>query len=143
DKIGLLLGYDESLAHHIEAGVDMFIMPSRFEPCGLNQLYSLRYGTVPIVNDTGGLADSVIDTNLETLENGVANGFKFYHPFADDLLKAVGRALDYYADPETWSQIQLNGMAADNSWSNSAQKYVLTYQKAMESQGDTNANLSV
>ena len=138
DRLSVTIGYDETLAHQIEAGSDMFLMPSRFEPCGLNQLYSLRYGTVPIVNNTGGLADSVVDTNDESIKNKTATGFKFYHPHANQLLSSVVKALNTYENPNIWRQIQENGMRTDNSWSHSAQNYLSTYRKAIECQGDTN-----
>lgn len=142
-KVSVRVSYDEAFAHQIEAGADMFLMPSRFEPCGLNQMYSLRYATIPIVHDTGGLSDSVVDVNISTLSEQTATGFKFYAPNDEQLLDALVRALDCYTDRATWQQIQLNGMQTDTSWSNSAQKYLSTYQKAIECQGDTSPNKSV
>jgi starch synthase len=121
------LGYDEVLAHHIEAGADIFLMPSRFEPCGLNQIYSQRYGTVPIVRHTGGLADTVTDTTPETLENNTATGFSFIAPTADALNEAVTRALHAYRDPGTWQQIIASGMKQDFSWKRSAERYLELY----------------
>ena len=125
--IAAFLGYDEALAHHIEAGADIFLMPSRFEPCGLNQIYSQRYGTVPIVRHTGGLADTVVDTTPETLENRTATGFSFTATTATALLAAVTRALQYYRDPETWQQIITSGMKQDFSWKRSAERYLDLY----------------
>jgi starch synthase len=131
DRIGVRVGFDEALAHLIEAGADMFLMPSRFEPCGLNQMYSLRYGTVPIVRAVGGLADTVFDA--DTAGDGAAhrpNGFVFhvYRPGA--LLEAIDRALSAFADKARWRSLQLNGMTADHSWDRSAAEYVKIYDRA-------------
>jgi starch synthase len=114
------------LAHHIEAGADMFLMPSRFEPCGLNQLYSLRYGTVPIVRATGGLNDTVED--VAAGESGT--GFKFRDYTPDALVSTVRRALSAYRDPAGWAAIEQRGMRQDHSWDASAAEYVKLY-KAM------------
>ena len=113
------IGFDEGLAHRIEAGADLFLMPSRYEPCGLNQLYSLRYGTVPVVRAVGGLEDTVEDWDGH--ERGT--GFKFgdYHPTA--LLWALRRALDAFHDRRAWSGIVARGMAQDFSWDASAARY--------------------
>jgi starch synthase len=127
EHIGVHLGYDEALAHHIEAGADIFLMPSRFEPCGLNQIYSQRYGTVPVVRDTGGLADTVTDTSPETLENKTATGFSFTKSTATALWDAVNRALSCYREPDTWLQIMQAGMKQDFSWKHSAQLYIELY----------------
>jgi len=135
DKFSVQIGYDENLAHLIEAGADMFLMPSRFEPCGLNQFYSLKYGTVPIVHNTGGLADSVVDCNEESLANNTATGFKFYNPTAADLQQAILRALENYAQPQLWRSIVQNGMQQDFSWTSSAQHYLDLYHNAIKSQG--------
>jgi starch synthase len=134
--IGVVIGYDEPLAHHIEAGADIFLMPSRFEPCGLNQIYSQRYGTVPIVRHTGGLADTVTDTTAETLENKTATGFSFTPPTAKALRAAVARALQYYGDPEAWQQIISNGMKQDFSWKRSAEQYLELYEKVLATRQD-------
>jgi starch synthase len=131
--IAAFLGYNEALAHHIEAGADIFLMPSRFEPCGLNQIYSQRYGTVPIVRHTGGLADTVTDTNPETLENNTATGFSFTTATAKSLLAAVTRALQYYHAPESWQQIISNGMKQDFSWKRSAEQYLDLFEKILAS----------
>ncbi|HYQ71700.1 MAG TPA: glycogen synthase GlgA, partial [Gammaproteobacteria bacterium] len=125
------LGYDEALAHHIEAGADIFLMPSRFEPCGLNQIYSQRYGTVPIVRHTGGLADTVTDTTPATLGNKTATGFSFTAPTAAALGAAVTRALAIYRDPEAWQQIISNGMKQDFSWKRSAEQYLELYASVL------------
>ena len=125
-QVGIYRGYNEDLAHKIEAGADMFMMPSKFEPCGLNQMYSLRYATVPIVRAVGGLDDTV--ENFDPV-SGHGNGFKFGAYRADKFLERIYEALYAYADPDTWRKIQLNGMSVDNSWENAARKYVNLYQQ--------------
>jgi starch synthase len=124
-RVGTYIGYNESLAHLIEAGADMFLMPSKFEPCGLNQMYSLRYGTVPIVRATGGLDDTV--QNWDAV-GGTGNGFKFGPYHADKLLEKIYEARFAYEDEEAWLRIQRNGMAVDNSWENAAGNYVQLYK---------------
>jgi starch synthase len=131
ENIGLHIGYDEPLAHHIEAGADIFLMPSRFEPCGLNQIYSLRYGTVPIVRRTGGLADTVIDTTAETLADKTATGFCFDASSATALWGAVERALHRYREPEAWRQLVETGMRQDFSWRRSAERYIELYERVL------------
>ena len=128
DKIAITIGYDESLAHLIEAGADIFLMPSRFEPCGLNQMYSQRYGTIPIVRKTGGLADTVVDTLPETLANQTATGIVFNEASAGSLLEAIKRAMILYSYPDTWKKIQINGMKKDFSWQRSAEQYLALYE---------------
>jgi starch synthase len=129
-QVGIYKGYaGEPLAHQIEAGADMFLMPSHYEPCGLNQMYSMRYATVPIVRATGGLDDTVEQFNPST---GSGNGFKFYEYTAGALLDKIREALYFYSKPETWKKLQLNGMAMDNSWDAAAQKYIQLYQEIME-----------
>ena len=123
-QVGIYRGYNEPLAHKIEAGADMFMMPSRFEPCGLNQMYSLRYGTVPIVRAVGGLDDTVRNYDAAT---GAGNGFKFGPYRADKFLERIYEALFAYSDPAAWGRIQANGMEEDNSWENAAGKYVDLY----------------
>jgi starch synthase len=125
DRIGMYIGFHDELAHLIEGGSDLFLMPSRYEPCGLNQMYSLRYGTVPVVRQTGGLADSVQPWVAET---GEGTGFLFhdYHPSA--LLDAVRRALAAYRDRDGWRRLQANGMRQDFSWHRSAARYVEVYK---------------
>jgi starch synthase len=124
-SVSATIGFDEGLAHRIEAGSDLFLMPSRYEPCGLNQMYSLRYGTVPIVRATGGLDDTVVD-----VAQPGGNGFKFkeYSPAA--LVAAVRRALDLFRKPNEWKKIQQNGMKQDFSWDASAREYVKVYEAA-------------
>ncbi|PKO24527.1 MAG: glycogen synthase GlgA [Betaproteobacteria bacterium HGW-Betaproteobacteria-8] len=131
EQVSVTIGYNEPLSHQIMAGSDIFIMPSRFEPCGLNQMYGLRYGTPPIVTHTGGLADSVTDTHEETLQNGKANGFVMPATDAIQLLLTIERALHYYHDGAVWSQIQRNGMALDLGWRHSAQAYMELYQRLL------------
>ena len=123
-QVGIYKGYNEDLAHLIEAGADMFLMPSKFEPCGLNQMYSLRYGTVPIVHAVGGLDDTV--ENFDRVNN-TGNGFKFTNFSADRFLEKIYEALFAYAEPEMWRKIQLNGMKVDNSWQSAAKNYVALY----------------
>ena len=129
DKIAIKIGYDEALAHLIEAGADAFLMPSRFEPCGLNQMYSQRYGTVPIVRKTGGLADTVIDALPETLGNQTATGIVFNEASPSALLEAIKRTLILYSMPDSWKKIQANAMGKDFSWQRSAKQYLELYQK--------------
>ncbi|MHC4480110.1 MAG: glycogen synthase GlgA [Planctomycetota bacterium] len=131
DAFGVLLAYSDEVAHLVEAGSDMFLMPSRFEPCGLNQLYSLAYGTVPVVRETGGLADTVTDYSDERLRSGIATGFTFGPYEARALAEALGRALGVYADGDRWRCLMLNGMAQDWSWERSAREYVEVYQEAL------------
>ena len=126
-QIAARIGYDEALSHHIEAGADIFLMPSRFEPCGLNQIYSQRYGTVPIVRTTGGLADTVTDTTEESLEARTATGFSFSGTTVKDLETTIDRALGYYRQPELWQKIVSNGMKQDFSWKRSALLYLELY----------------
>jgi starch synthase len=127
-RVGVHVGYDESLAHQIEAGADIFLMPSRFEPCGLNQMYSQRYGTLPVVHATGGLVDSVTDATKETIAAKTATGFLFAPMTRAALLGGVGRAVAAYRDKKLWRQLQKNGMAKDFSWEASAQRYLELYQ---------------
>lgn len=128
DRVGLCLGFDEGMAHRIEAGSDMFIMPSRYEPCGLSQLYSLRYGTVPIVRRTGGLADTVVPFRPSTVKSGCATGFHFIDASADSLLSVLLLALHVYKEPEKWQSLIYAGMKVDSSWSRSAKLYVDLYR---------------
>jgi starch synthase len=127
DKISITIGYDEKLAHLIEAGSDIFLMPSRFEPCGLNQIYSQRYGTIPIVRKTGGLADTVVDTLADTLNDNTATGFVFNEVSVGALMEVIKRALILYDHPKTWKRLQTNGMRKDFSWSKSAKQYMSLY----------------
>ena len=133
DHIAAHIGYSESLAHLIEAGSDMFLMPSRFEPCGLNQIYSLRYGTAPIVRRTGGLADTVTDATAENIKKKTATGFQFEHSTHEGLWWACERAISIFRDqPKVWRQIINTGMKQDFSWKQSAKRYLELYQRAQE-----------
>lgn len=127
-QLSVTIGYDEALAHRIEAGVDVFLMPSLFEPCGLNQMYSLRYGTLPLVHAVGGLQDTVIDGD----DPLIANGFAFEPASVDALRTALKRALALYQDPSAWRQRQLNAMSGDYSWDKSAAEYERVYELALE-----------
>jgi starch synthase len=126
-RVSTSIGFDERLAHLIEAGADMFLMPSRWEPCGLNQMYSLRYGTVPVVRATGGLEDTVRDPGEGA---GPATGFKFRNYVAGELTEAVHRAVDAYRNPGPWQDMQRAGMREDHSWDASAREYVKVYRNA-------------
>lgn len=130
DQVGLLLGYDETTAHAIEAGADLFLMPSRYEPCGLNQIYSQKYGTLPIVRNTGGLADTVVNATEENLKAGTATGFSFEAYSANALYETVRWALTLYRDrPEDFQQVVQTAMRQDWSWDRSAEAYVALYRK--------------
>ncbi|QWF70433.1 glycogen synthase GlgA [Methylomonas paludis] len=129
DKIAITIGYNEPLAHQIEAGADIFLMPSRFEPCGLNQMYSQRYGTLPIIRKTGGLADTVVDSLPDSMTNGTASGIVFNDPVPAALLEAIKRSLVLFAHKPTWQKIQLSAMTKDFSWQNSASQYLELYSQ--------------
>ena len=133
DRVGVVVGFDEQLAHLIEAGADMFLMPSRYEPCGMNQMYSHRYGTIPVVHATGGLADSVVDCTPDTLSRGSANGFVFRTASAKEMLDAVSRAIGSYRNPAIWRALQRTGMSQDFSWDTSARRYLATYTRLIGS----------
>ncbi len=127
-RLGLKLGFSNDLAHRIEASSDMFLMPSRYEPCGLNQLYSLRYGTVPLVNPTGGLADTVVDMTPESLAAGTATGFYLRQYSTSGLLDMIWRAaLVWWDDKDVWARLVVNGMRQDWSWRRSAAQYEQLY----------------
>jgi len=128
DRVAVRLAYDNVLAHKVEAGADMFLMPSRFEPCGLTQMYSLRYGTVPVVRATGGLVDTVEPWDPATRKG---TGFRFDHPDGTGMMWAIDRALAAYEDREAWTRLMKNGMARDFSWTRSARAYVELYRRAM------------
>jgi starch synthase len=131
-RIALHEGFDESLAHRILAGADVFLMPSRYEPCGLTQMYSQRYGTVPIVHHTGGLADSVIDATEQTLADGSASGVHFLNADVGGVLYGVERALQLRDNARTWKAIQRSGMARDFSWTPIATAYLNLYRKLVD-----------
>ncbi len=132
DRISLRFAFDDRLAHKIEAGSDIYLMPSRYEPCGLNQIYSLKYGTVPVVRNTGGLADTVVDADEDPVRG---TGFKFRGYETAELQDALGRALAAYADKPRWNRIVERGMAQDFSWEASAREYVSAYRKALRKRG--------
>lgn len=132
-KVGAYIGYNDELSHLIEAGADMFLMPSRYEPCGLNQIYSLKYGTVPIVRKTGGLADTVKDWDEQNhygFKDGT--GFSFYDYSGFALFKSVERAVNTFEHKDIWKKIQKNGMKSDFSWARSAEKYLELYKLAKD-----------
>ncbi|MBM3520404.1 MAG: glycosyltransferase, partial [Alphaproteobacteria bacterium] len=127
-RVGVIIGYDEDISHLLQSGGDTIVIPSRFEPCGLTQLYGLRYGCVPIVARTGGLADTVIDANDAALSAGVATGFQFAPVDADGLSHCLRRAAALFSDRQAWSRLQKKGMATDVSWRRSAQAYATLFQ---------------
>jgi starch synthase len=127
-RVGVHIGYDENRAHRLVAGADIIVVPSRFEPCGLTQLYGLRYGTVPLVRRVGGLADTVVDTNEATLQAGSATGFGFDAPTSQALTDAVRRAVELRARPQAWQQLRDRGMAQNYSWDGPAQRYLSLYE---------------
>ncbi len=131
-RVGVKFAYDNAIAHKIEAGADIFLMPSRYEPCGLNQIYSLKYGTVPVVRATGGLDDTVENFDVE---HGTGTGFKFSEYTGAAFLYAVKQALQHFADERIWKRIQLNGMVKDFSWKTPAAEYAKIYEAARVSRG--------
>ena len=130
-QVGAYVGFDEGLSHLIEAGADIFLMPSRFEPCGLNQMYSQRYGTPPVVHTTGGLKDTVVDCSAATLKRGEATGFTFGSAEASGLLGAARRAAVAYRNKKNWRALQRNGMNKDFGWGKSAAAYRDIYERLM------------
>ena len=130
-KVSANISFNEPLAHGIEAGADIFLMPSRYEPCGLNQLYSIKYGTVPIVRHTGGLADTIFDVRHEKVYKEKANGFSFKEYNADLLYATIIRALDFYKNRSEWTKLMRNGMKQNWLWEESARKYISLYEKVL------------
>jgi starch synthase len=130
-KVGFIRAYDEPLSHLIQGGADVMMVPSRFEPCGLTQLYGLRYGCVPLVSRVGGLADTVIDANEAAVEAGVATGIVFAPATADAFLEAIKRAIRLYGREKVWRKMQRRGMKSDVSWDLSADKYAKLYRKLL------------
>jgi starch synthase len=124
-KLAVRIAYDNALAHKIEAGADIFLMPSRYEPCGLNQIYSLKYGAVPVVRATGGLDDTVEPFDPAT---GRGTGFKFAEYSAAAMLRALRAALEAYRNGPLWQKLMINGMSRDFSWGSSAAQYVKLYE---------------
>ena len=134
NRLIVKIGYDEKLAHQIEAASDMYLMPSRFEPCGLNQLYSLSYATLPIATHVGGLADTVVHASHSNIKNKTANGFILEEHSAKALLHAISQAMNLYQQPDAWKQLRLNAISYDHSWENSAEHYIDLYQQTLETQ---------
>jgi starch synthase len=127
-KAGIRIAYDDRLAHKIEAGADFFLMPSKYEPCGLNQIYSLKYGTIPIVRATGGLEDTIVNYNPAA---GTGNGFKFSRYDSKEFLNQIKMAISFFSQPKHWKQIVQNAMTSDFSWQRSAEAYLQLYRKAL------------
>ena len=136
-KVSTTIGFDDELAHKIEAGADAYLMPSRYEPCGLNQMYSMKYGTVPIVRAVGGLADTVVDVTEQTLADGTATGFCFDEYNSEALLRQVSRAVETYHQTPKWAQLIKTGMQQDYSWSRSVAEYVTVYEQAKSNRNAT------
>jgi starch synthase len=136
NKIAITVAYDNAAAHKIEAGADMFLMPSRYEPCGLNQIYSLKYGTVPIVRATGGLDDTIENWDART---GKGTGFKFSDYNGEALLATIKQALVAYQNPSSWQTLMRNGMGRDFSWGASAREYGKVYERARQVRANAEA----
>ncbi|QDT63222.1 glycogen synthase GlgA [Calycomorphotria hydatis] len=132
DRVAAVVGFDEGLAHRIEAGCDAYLMPSRFEPCGLNQMYSLAYGTIPVVRSVGGLKDTVVDATRVNLGTGQATGFRFDDYSSEALLEAVTRAVTLYKDRTAWTKLVNSAITQDFSWSRSAGVYEKAYERAQQ-----------
>jgi starch synthase len=128
ERISFRVGYEEPLAHQIIAGGDILLHPARYEPCGLTQLYAMRYGTLPIVRDTGGLHDTVVDANEVTIKQGTATGFKFEGVTSADLVRCAKRALALYGQPLVWRKVQERAMVQDFGWEHSARHYLSIYR---------------
>ena len=131
-RVGAMIGYDESLSHLLQGGADAILIPSRFEPCGLTQLYGLRYGCVPVVSHVGGLADTIVDANEAALDRDSATGLQFTPVDTSGLTRAIDRAIRLYADRKAWNSIQKAGMKTDVSWEKSARRYAALYQKLLQ-----------
>ncbi len=129
ERVAVQIGYDEALSHQLQGGCDAILVPSRFEPCGLTQLYGLRYGCVPVVARVGGLADTVIDANDAAVKAGAATGIQFDYIHAEGVLDAVQRAVDLHRQPEVWRRMQIAGMRADVGWQQSANAYAALYRR--------------
>jgi starch synthase len=130
-QVALTVGYDEALAHSVIAGADVILLPSRFEPCGLTQLYGLRYGTLPLVRAVGGLADTVVDSSLENLDDGSASGFVFHELDVADLLRALRRAFALQRRPAEWRAVQRHAMGLRFGWERAAADYLRVYKSAV------------
>ncbi|MGH9806165.1 MAG: glycosyltransferase, partial [Terriglobia bacterium] len=129
DQVGVVIGYDENLAHLIQAGADALLVPSRFEPCGLTQLCALRYGAIPVVSRVGGLADTVIDANEMAVAGDVATGIQFWPVSRESLGSAISRAKALFQNKPVWQRMQKNAMNVDVSWRNPARQYAGLYRK--------------
>jgi starch synthase len=136
NKIALKVAYDNAIAHKVEAGADMFLMPSKYEPCGLNQIYSLKYGTVPIVRATGGLDDTIEPWDARS---GKGTGFKFTDYTGEALLLTIKHALQAYRDQTSWQVLMRNGMGKDFSWNASAREYGKVYERVKQVRGGAQA----
>jgi starch synthase len=134
DRFLVRVAYDNTLAHEIEAGSDMFLMPSRYEPCGLNQIYSLKYGTVPVVRATGGLDDTI-----KHFDGKDGTGFKFTEYTPQALLGAIQQAVETYRQPKVWRKLMLNGMKLDFSWTSSAREYIKIYEQLAKARSKARA----
>lgn len=134
-RVGVVIGYDESLAHLIQAGSDALLVPSRFEPCGLTQLCALRYGAIPVVTRVGGLADTIVDANEMALESGAGTGVMFTPPHADMFRAAIQRAAELHGDTDTWRRMMKNAMRTDVSWGRSAARYAKLYRDLVDTRG--------
>ena len=132
-RLGVVIDYHEGLAHQVIAGADVFLMPSRYEPCGLTQLYSMRYGTLPVVRAVGGLADTVVNTDKTSLKDRTATGFVFDRASPEALNRALQTAFLYYRDPPLWQQLQQQAMRTDHSWKSSVKEYLRAYESLTES----------
>jgi len=131
-RVGVYIGYDEAVAHLVQAGADVVLVPSRFEPCGLTQLCALRYGAIPVVARVGGLADTIIDANEMALAAGVATGLQFAPPTSDALDSALVRASVLFAQRPIWERMQRNAMNTDVSWTRSGSQYARLYRAALD-----------
>lgn len=131
DRLAAILTFDDALAHRIMAGADIFLMPSRYEPCGLSQLYAMRYGAVPVAHQTGGLADTIVDYTPRAAEDGLATGFLFRPCAVDSLLRAVQLALSIRRDRAAWKRLMTSAMRSDFGWERSAAQYVDAYRRAI------------
>jgi len=132
EQVSVTIGYNEALAHRLQAGSDILLSPARFEPCGLTQLYALRYGALPVVRRTGGLADTVVDANLRTIADRSATGFVFEEATAEGMISALSRALALFREPLHWRLLQLQAMSREFNWEASAAKYIALYEELME-----------
>ena len=128
-RVAMHIGYDEGISHLMQGGSDAILVPSRFEPCGLTQLYGLRYGWVPVVSRVGGLADTVIDANDAAVKAGVATGVQFPDVSTEGLLDGVRRTVALYRQPAAWRRMQIAGMGADVGWQTSAAEYAALYRR--------------